>query len=207
VYGNYCGRGDPQPGCNYYHDGSKIVDVEDPYYRNYYHLDYALWEYTDTYGYTQYYLGWAWWSPDNVLYDEYGRALNELGGSTEVDKDMIAQVGEMNEAAVKTAGKDFAARYALAEDKGVDMARVMNDWATLAKSRSRTTQDIEAFSKRLGVDLTKVTIAMDKAKTGDNSGVKSAINDVSAYWGTTPETAKEILKNAYKDSVGEYNID
>src|SRR5579885_3429862 len=34
VYGNYCGNTTPMPGCNFYSDGTKIQDYQDPYYYN-----------------------------------------------------------------------------------------------------------------------------------------------------------------------------
>ena len=204
VYGNYCVSGSPEPGCNFYRNGDKIIDVEDPYFNSSYNLQYGWWQYYDSYGYSQDYIGWGWLSPDNVLYDDYGRALNE-DGSTE-DRDVIAGVAQQEKANVEGAGKQFAARYALAEATGIKVARTLNDWAKLGKSRARTEQDIADFSKRLGVDMNKVTVALDKAQGGDKTELNNTMADLANFWGTSPETSKEILKNAYKDYLKDYDL-
>ncbi|OFZ18945.1 MAG: hypothetical protein A2X94_13430 [Bdellovibrionales bacterium GWB1_55_8] len=204
VYGRYCGTGTPSAGCNYYSNGLKIIDIEDPYFNNYYNLEYAYWEYYDEYGYLSYYLGWAWLSPNDILYNENGRALNETGN--EEGRDIVAEAGEQQESAIMGAGKQFASRYALADSVGVRIARTLNDWATLAKSRSRTEQDIADFSKRLyGVDYTQVTSALAKAAEGDKTEINVALGEMADYWGTTPETSREIVKGAYKDVLGDFN--
>jgi len=206
VYGDYCGKGNPTPGCNYYADGYQVIDVEDPYFDSHYYLEYGWWEYYDTYGYPRDYIGWAWLSPDNVLYDDWGRALNEDGETQ--DRDIIAVVAAKERQNVETAGKNFAERYALAEDTGVQVAKTLNDWAVLGKSRARTAQDIADFSKRLfGVDFNTVSVSLEKAKSGDKTELSNNIAQMANFWGTSPETAKEVLKNAYKQELRDFNLD
>ena len=198
VYGNYCGTGYPKPGCNFYADGYKISDSADPYYKTEYSLQYSSqWEYTDSYGYRAYYTGYAWLSPTGMLYDDYGRALNDLDDSSD-SKDMVGEAAAQEQQAISASGKNLSDKFALAEDKGVDIARTLNDWAVLGKSRARTDNDVNAFAKRLyGVDAAKAKTALAKAKGGDLGDLAQLNTVVAAYWGTSPETSATILKNWY----------
>jgi hypothetical protein len=207
VYGYQCGSGAPRAGCNYYWDGTKIRDYEDPYYSSSNQFYYGQWDYVDSYGYWQTFYGYAWLSPTGVLYDDYGNALNEEGASD--SRDLIGDVAKAEEQLVTKVGKEFAAKHALSESTGVAIARTLNDWATLSKkqSRSRTQADVADFSKRLyGVTLDKTTVALDKAKSGDMSGLTAVNADIASHWGTTPETSKAILKGWYKNELTDYGV-
>ncbi|MGE0614598.1 MAG: hypothetical protein AB7P04_03075 [Bacteriovoracia bacterium] len=204
VYGNYCGTGYPAPGCNFYWDGSKILDFEDPYYTTAnYNLLYALWEYTDSYGLPALYLGYAWLSVNNILYDEYGNALNE--SSEETGKDIIESAAQAAEAKILEAGKGFAEKYVLQEEQGVEVARSLNGWAELVKDRKervRTAKDITDFSKRLfNIDPNSKAAqsALGAAKSGDLTQAHELNKQVADKWGTSPETSEEILKSWFKD--------
>ncbi|MBC7692256.1 MAG: hypothetical protein H7222_10845 [Methylotenera sp.] len=195
MYGSSCGHGNPRPGCNYYSNGWKIIDSEDPYFTSqYYVLNY------DTYyvnGY--YYTGYAWTSPDGVIYDEAGNALNATVSNS---RDIIADVAAEETAVVESAGKAFAAKYQLDEKVGIQVARTLNDWATLSKDRSKTSADIEAFTQRLyGVDFNSVKTALTEAATGNNDAMKATVAQAAASWGTSPETMKEILNTWYKNQI------
>jgi hypothetical protein len=207
VYGYYCGSGNPSPGCNFYADGQKVADYEDPYYySSSYTLYYDYWAYTDSYGYSSSYYGWAWLSPDGVLYDEYGYALNE-SHDDQGGRDLIGDVAQAETQVVTEAGKGFADKYALSEDTGIRVARTLNDWATLGKKRGRTEQDVADFSQRLyGVSLDKAKAALNMAKTGDLSGVESVNTDIAKYWSTDPETSKEILEGWYSKQLSDAGI-
>jgi len=204
VYGYHCATGTPTAGCNYYSNGDKIIDVEDPYYQSSYYLEYAFWEYTDTFGYTQYYLGWAWLSPDNILYDDWGRALNNSG--EEADLDIIADVAKQEEKNIQGAGREFAERYLLSADVGVKIARTMNDWAKIGKTRARTQADLEDVSAQLGFNFKKAASALEKAKAGDKNAMDGTLNDLANAWGTSPETSREIVKSVYSQYLADYNL-
>ena len=101
---------------------------------------------------------------------------------------------------IAKAGRDFASRFALSEATGNQIAQTLSDWATLSKkqNRARTQQDVADFSKRLyGVSMDKALVALDKAKVGDSSGIEAVNTDVAQFWNTSPETARQILKNWY----------
>lgn len=206
VYGHYCTNGYPMSGCNFYADGSKITANGDPY-RSSFALYYDYWTYTDSYGYGRSYTGYAWLSTTGILYDSNGNALNELD-SDSASTDVIAQASAQEKQVQKAAGKVFAQKYALAEDKGIMISKTLQDWATLGKSRARTTDDIADFSKRLyGVDPAKTSGAFQKALLTQSQQPLEELNvDVAAYWGTSPEGSKKILKDWYKSEVAQYGI-
>lgn len=199
VYGNRCYSQayEPAPGCNFYSDGSKIVDVEDPYFSDPYYghyLEYNTWDYVDSYGYYQSYTGWGWLSATGILYDDYGYALNEEG--QEKGRDMIGDIAEKESAKVAEVGKSFAEKHALSEATGLRIAQTLHDMAVLGKNGGRTQRDYEAFTKKLfGVDAGKAVNALQLAQKGDLAALEGLNTEVATYWGTDPETSKEIAKN------------
>jgi hypothetical protein len=206
VYGNYCG-GSPHPGCNFYGDGSKIMDYEDPYYGPGNNLYYGQWSFYDSYGYSASYVGWGWQSPNGVIYDEFGYALNEDGEQD--SKDLIAEVAKKEVATVTNAGKAFAEKYSIDATAGVQIAKTLNDWATLSKKlgRARTQADVADFSKRLyGVSLEQTTVALEDAQKGETAGLEAVNSDIAKYWGTDAQTSRKILKNWYRDQLSDYNV-
>lgn len=205
VYGFYCSSGQPSAGCNFYADGTKIVDYEDPYYSSGNYIEYGIWDYTDSYGYQAYYEGWAWLSPTGILYDDYGYALNE--NNSRRGRDLLAKAAAQERVVIQKAGAKVAERYALSSDTGVRIAQTLNDWATLAKTRSRTQADVAAFSKRLyGIDYSKIENALTEAQAGDNSGMDALVEDGAANWSTSPETMREILRNWYGQEAKDAGI-
>ncbi len=205
VYGYHCGNGHPSPGCDFYADGSKIVAVDDPYYNHYTYSNDVTWgyhSYTDVYGYDNSYWGWGWKSPDGILYDDYGRALN--ADENQSGRDLIANAAAIEEATIRDAGKRFAAKHALAETVGVSIARTLNQMATLPKrlNRARSSQDLRDFTKRLyGVDLDRLQSATEKAQAGDSSALKAVNADIAKSWGTQPETSEAILRGWYGEML------
>ena len=202
VYGYHCGSGTPQAGCNFYSNGDKIIDAEDPYYGPSNMIKFGTYLYTDSYGYDRTYTGWGWLSSTGILYDDYGSALNEEEGSG--SRDLVETAALQEQATVEGAGNRFAETYALSSDAGVRIARTLNDWATLGKKRSRTSADIADFSQRLfGISVEKASGALDAAKLGNSEKLEAVNADVANFWGTSPETAKSILKGWYKDQLSE----
>ena len=199
VYGVYCASGDPQPGCNFYANGLKVIDLEDPYFVNSYVLQYDTWSYYDSYGYAQVYTGWVWNSPTGIIYDEFGNALNNTDGQ---GRDFAGDVGKAERNVVAKAGEFFAAKYHLSSEVGVKVARALNDWANVGKKRARTEADIAAFTNRVyGVDFNKLTGALEEAMTGNKANLEAVIQDSAQNWSTTPETLKEILKDWYGNQI------
>lgn len=208
VYGNYCGNGNPQPGCNFYRNGSKITASQDPYYNgsNTYYYDY--WTYTDSYGTSRSYLGYAWQSGTGILYDSNGTALNEQDEGYTASADLIALSAKKEKQTNLAVGKILAQKYALAEEKGVMISKTLQDWAVLARDRARTDDDTSDFAARLyGVNPSKAKTAMNEAVSTQSQKPLEDLNvEVAAHWGTSPEVSKEILKGWYKEEVAAYGI-
>jgi hypothetical protein len=206
VYGHLCGNGIPGPGCDFYGDGNKIKNVQDPYYSNHLTLTYSNdWTYTDVYGYQQNYSGWAWLSPDGILYDSNGSSLNTMTQSD--GHDLLGDAAAMEDQIVNQAGQDLAARYALSEATGVQIARTLNDWAVLGKSTARTDEQVASFTSRLyGVSASEVQSALARAQSGDRTAVDQVNARVAVYWGTNPETSAKVLKAWFQDEMGEFGL-
>lgn len=200
VYGKVCSTSGPRPGCNFYRNGSKIIDIEDPYfYNSAYVLKYDRWSYYNSYGFFETYTGWAWQSPNGIVYNDFGRALNETNGK---GRDYAADVAREEKSMVKTAGEFFSAKYGLDAETGVRVARILKDWAVLGRDRARTEDDIAAFTQRLyGLNLNEVKGALSEAMKGDKSSLEGLVDKAATNWGTSPETMKEILKSWYGNQI------
>jgi hypothetical protein len=204
VYGTQCiNNGYPMAGCNFYADGTKISSSADPYYSNM-TLYFDYWTYTDSYGYSRSYNGYAWLSSTGILYDDYGNALNEQDADSAQSADVIALASQKEVATTKLVGKNFAQKYALAEDAGVSIAKTLQDWAVLGRDRARTEDDVAAVSTQLyGVSLDKAKGALIEASKGNQAALDDVNVDVAAHWGTSPETSKNILTKWYKDELSQ----
>jgi hypothetical protein len=218
VLGVACNSGQsmyPLPGCNFYADGVKIAVSEDPFYTlnpyllipnsNTYVLTNGSWEYVDSYGNLKTYSGFGWLTPDGLLYDEFGYALNEEGSDSE-SRDLMGEVAQSEKAILKRAASNLSEEFALNEESSLRIATTLNDWATLGKKHARTEKDIAAFSERLyGVKADSVKTAITKAVTlRDLSGIDSLNQQVASTWGTDPETSKEILMGWYREEIKDF---
>lgn len=200
VYGNHCGDGKPRAGCNFYEDGRKITITEDPYYYSHFSGYYlGSWGYTDPYGYGRVYHGYAFLSPDGILYDENGQALNSP--SEESGRDLVADVAAAEDRQALEAGRAFSLKYTLSEETGIRIARTLSDWATLSRRlrRARTDDDIADFCRRLyGVSAESAMAAISAARHGDPGPALDLNREIASYWGTTPETSAEVLRAWYR---------
>lgn len=194
VYGHYCGTGNPMAGCNFYFNGDKIEDFEDPYF-NYSTLRWATWTYTDSYGYRDTWTGWGWLSPTGILYDDFGYALN---AKDDEGRDILEDAAEQEQNVIDAVGENLAARFELDAEVSVHVAEVLHDWATIGKTRARTNADVADFSKRLyGIDVNEVKDALQGAVKGDKAQLEGVISQAANNWSTTPETMKQILRGWY----------
>ncbi len=202
VYGNYCGSGYPTAGCNFYASGQKITMSQDPYYAAGISLYNDYWTYTDSYGYSRSYFGFAWLSSTGILYDQFGNALNEVG-DTDASADVIAEAAAREHQVQIAVGKALSQKYALNEEKGIQISKTLQDWAKLGRDRARTDQDVADYSTRLfGVSATRAESALTVAMaTRDQKAIEDLNVDVAAHWGTSPEVSKQILKQWYKDEA------
>ncbi len=115
-------------------------------------------------------------------------------------RDTVAQVGEEEAKRIEAAGKNFAVKFRLTAATGLNVAKSFYDFKELSKKRTRTAADVATFTKRLyGVEMSRITSAIDEMEKGDLAPMNAAIEDAAAHWGTTPETMREVLKDWYKD--------
>jgi hypothetical protein len=189
VYGQECGS--LGPGCNYWSDGLKIVDYEDPYYDGGY-----IW---DEY-YSYYYGTYVWESPSGIIYDEWGYALNRNGVS--INRDLIADVGQEQETMIKSAASKFAAKYSLSNEVGLKVAKTLNTWSKLGFTQGRTTDDLKNITKELyGVDFDEAESALKDAVVGQKDKLNKLVNTAAQNWGTNPETMREILNDFHGNQL------
>ena len=202
VYGNYCGNGYPTAGCNFYANGVKITMSGDPYYNAGVTLYNDFWTYTDSYGYRRSYTGFAWLSSTGILYDQFGNALNELEDDA-APADVIAAASTREKEVRVSVGRALSQKYALNEESGIRISKTLQDWAKLGRDRARTDADVADFSKRLfGVSSSRAESAVQTALLSRDVKPMEEVNvDVAAYWGTSPEVSKQILKNWYRDEA------
>lgn len=195
VYGRSCGYS-PKPGCNFYSDGYKIIDVEDPYFKSYYALEFGYFDYYNyTKGRYETYYGWGWESPNGIIYDDWGDALNNTDGQ---GRDFSADVAAQEQTVIQTAGKAFAEKYDLTLEKGMQVAKIAHDYALISKDRARTEADYADFSKKMyGLDLNKVKGALAEAMKGNKVELENMVNSTALDWKTSPATMKRIMKAWY----------
>ena len=209
VFGGGCATASqgPRPGCNFYWYSTKlvkIIDQEDPYFNSTYtdpvtgvttHLYNLTWDHYvySLNGTTYAFDGPAWVSPNGLIYNEYGNALNQKKGH---GRDLVGDVAKAELNVVTSAGKAFAARYALSDAKGIEIAKTLNDWAKIGKDRVRSEQDISVFTQRLfGVPYSNVKNAVLEAQKGNQDAMNQAINTAAHSWGTNEEGMRQVLKN------------
>lgn len=201
VYGARCGS--LGPGCNYYANGLKIIDIEDPYFNSSYVLEFGIWDYDDTFGDPTTYVGWAWLSPTNVLYDEFGNALNEKKSD---GRNVVGDVAAKELKVVKGAAADLAAKYGISSAAAENAAMALNSWNLLGKKEnSRTEADTAATTKVIyGIDAAALRIALKNAQEGDMAKLEGAAVEIADRWQTTPGMVKEMQKQWFAPHLKAY---
>lgn len=123
--------------------------------------------------------------------DEFGNLYDEAG-TTQKDLETLAAL--QSEAAVRATGEKLAAEFSLSEEQSFRIARIATEWQTISKSRQMTAKDLEAFTKDMvGLDLSDLRTAAQRAAEGDSSRMEGLINKASQNLDTTPENVKAIL--------------
>lgn len=213
VNGYLCiSAGYPQPGCNFYWDGStyrKIQESGDPYYYDYYSPQFFHDKYyEDSWGNPRWYTGYGWESPNGILYDEWGYALNNTGRTR--GRDLTADIIEQKEAKYAEAAQALSERYSnngqvLSEETSLHIVRTLGEYAEIGRSRTRTAQDMADFSKRLfGIEAGQVANAIALAQKGDMSGINQVKDQVSTFWGTNPEVTEAVARDWFASQIEEF---
>ncbi len=202
VYGARCGS--LGPGCNYYANGLKIIDIEDPFFSSSYVLEFGVWDYDNTFGDPAVYVGWAWLSPTNVLYDDFGNALNEQKSE---GRNVVGDVAAKEAKLVNAAANDLAAKYGLSVEAAKNSANILNNWRAMGQFKARTAADSDATTERLyGMNINDVKIALEQAQKGEMAGLENAASEIADRWGTTPEMVKEMQKNWFAPHLKAYGF-
>lgn len=187
IYGYECGS--LRPGCNYFYNGFKIMDYEDPYY-----YDSFTWDY----GYDWYYGQYIWYSPSGLIYDQWGNCLNN-NNAPKYNRDLLTVVSGSEAKLISKAAQKLESKYSLSSEVSLKVAKTFNDWAKLGFLRGnqgRTSADLEDFTQRLyGVDLKTLALNLTQAQLGNSQSLNETISSVARNWHTTPEVMKEIIQD------------
>lgn len=196
------GTGIPLPGCNYFADGYKIVDTEDPAFYSSWNLTFNTWVYTDVYGNPgQLFIGWGWVSPTTgILYDEFGYAVNskeKQGRDSQTAK--AAGAKDIS----RKAGVAFAEKWGLEEQAGIAMADDLRKWAEWSKTRKRDEAALNSFTTEFtGSSNNEIKGMIDSYLKGDSSPVMTGIDNVAAHRHiANPDTVAAIIKDWYKEYI------
>ena len=202
VYGDLCGRGDPYAGCNYYANGDKIIDIEDPYFNCCYELEFDIWLYQDTFGVWQTYAGFAWESSSGILYDDFGVALNKH--KNKVGSDIIADKAEAQNALIEKAGGNFAREYKLQADVGMAWARGLNKAMNLRLARSRDTNELSTISKQLTGISFKEGEKLLRNALASNGQTENLTDRFARHIRTDADTSRKMLKKMFNKEYEKY---
>ena len=195
VYGQECGRGQPKPGCNFWADGAKIGDTEDPDYAYNYHSNYYTdYSYKNSYGENRTYTGYLFVSgATGVIYDDQGFALNSRTRDTGLNGNWDEVVAKAQATVARQAGTAFATSAGLTADKGVMIAEALSAWATANKA-GYPESDLQAIDRQLwGFDLKTVQVDFHRAQNGDFAALNARAATVAQHWGTSVGTVKAVV--------------
>lgn len=200
VYGRYCGS-QPGPGCNFYSNGYKIIDTEDPFFFGSYRLDLRTWIYTDSFGTTRSWVGWGWLSPSGILYNDWGDALN----NTDSDgRDFAGDVAQRQDDMVQTAADALKERYQLEASVALNIAHTLNDYALIGRDRARTQEDLAVVARRLSngaIGMGEVEAAVEDLMLGKTDKRDALYEQVGQVWNATPEMVREMLRNSADPAI------
>ena len=195
VYHEPCGR--YASGCDYFKDGNKATVVNDPHFSGFPGPDYHPPGWTE-FGDNQY-----WLSPSGVIYDPWGNAMNEEEKTS--SRNVVGDVASEEMKTITTAGVKLSERYSVSLEAGLHMAKLFNSWAIIGKSRARTSDDVNAFTKRLyGIDAGEIHVSLSAAAKGEMKPLERSISEVASSWGTTPEMVKAMQKNWFAPQLKSY---
>jgi phage gp36-like protein len=196
VFGNKCAEGRPSPGCNFYSNGAKIRDWEDPYWAYGHTLIFnnSL-PYKDSYGAARTYSGWAWISGSGIIYDDFGFALNKATQSESFD--VVANAAEQDFQLIQEAASDLADRHNLPLDVAMNITTSLDKIArdTLKQNSFTEESKHEYVTKIYGVSYESAVSALTKAKDGDLKELHDLNGEVSNYWKVNKETSETLLKS------------
>ena len=142
-------------------------------------------------------------SPDGVLYDVYGNALNFVGSESSTGgRDVLASAAEKEAASLTVISQGLQAKYGLDSDAGLNMAKVIAQDIKRPSNRGYTEAELDGmlgkmYNVKLG-DMKKVSeLAMSGDLGGARAKAQSLINTAAAANRTTPENMQRMLTDFY----------
>jgi hypothetical protein len=110
-------------------------------------------------------------------------------------RDMITDIAQAEETLLASHGKHLADKYALSEDQGVRMARVLRDYQAL---QTRSGQDQADFAQRLyGIEPSRIVEAAGLAQAGETAKLERLVEQAARSFETTPENMKRIVRDLH----------
>jgi hypothetical protein len=197
VFGNKCAEGRPSPGCNFYANGSKIRDWEDPYFNAMTHtlMFNNNYIYRDSFQNMKTYSGWLWISPSGIAYDDFGFALNKSSQTESFD--VVANAAEQESQLIQEAAQDLSDRHGLPLDRSIIVATSLKKMENkVSKTNVFTEEDSrEYFASAYGISYESALSALTKARDGDLKELHERNGEVAKYWNVNKETAEETIRS------------
>ncbi len=125
-----------------------------------------------------------WMDYDGFIYEE--------GVTPKKDLEKIA--ANLEKLKVESMGESFSERFGLSEERGLQVANLVNNWKKVSSTRSLTEADADSFSKKLlGFNLNAGIKAMEELKEGNSKSLESLVATAAKTNGVTPEQMNEIM--------------
>ena len=126
------------------------------------------------------------------VWEDYDGNLYEEGVTSKKDLEKVA--ADLEKLKVESLGESFAERFGLSQERGLQVAGMVNNWKKVSKTRGMTDADADAFSKKLlGFNLTTGIKAMQDFTTGNSKPLESVVEMAAKTNGVSPEQMNAIL--------------
>ena len=128
--------------------------------------------------------------------DPYRREAVQIWYSLEGEdsgRDLITQLEKADEARIEAAGRRISEEFALSDDAGLRMARVIRDFQM--NTTHRTEADLADFGARLyGVSPHALLSAVAQAQQGEPDSLNRLIDETAARFQTTPQNLRHVIQ-------------
>jgi hypothetical protein len=116
-------------------------------------------------------------------------------GTEYSSRDLLSEIATDDDTRIDAAGVRYAHRFALSDEQGFQLARMIRDYSAI---RNRSESDMADFAKRLyGVDPAEIVSAVAAAQLGERENLNALITDAARHFGTTPEIMKTIARDLH----------
>jgi len=135
----------------------------------------------------------------NLNYDNAGSYYDPRTGLTfdetsESSKDLEKAKGFIEQIRLETVTEKLVSEFGLSEDRGLAVAKLVNNYELVKSQRALTSADANAFAKGvLGVSIKEAQAAYAKVAQGENTDYKQLIERSSSFNGVTPEHMNDLI--------------